>query len=53
MMLGIRLVKADAYYKDFELYRILVIANSVQKAVKFATEELLQNHPFEKVIEEY
>lgn len=44
---------ADAYYKDFDLYRILVIANSTEKIVQLATQELLTNHPFEKVILDY
>ena len=46
-------VEADAYYKDFGKYRILVLADSVDKAVELATHELLTNHPFEKIIIDY
>ena len=46
-------VEADAYYKDFGKYRILVLADTVEKAVELATHELLTNHPFEKVIIDY
>lgn len=46
------IVEADAYYKDFELYRILVFADTTEKVVKLATQELLTNHPFEKIIRE-
>lgn len=46
------MIEADAYYKDFDFYKILVIADSTDKAVKLATQELLMNHPFEKVIRE-
>ncbi|MEG0384262.1 MAG: hypothetical protein RR642_05855 [Solibacillus sp.] len=46
-------VEGEAYYKDFELYRILVIASSEQKVVELATKELLTNHPFEKVVLNY
>lgn len=33
-------VEADAYYKDFDKYRILVLANTVESAVETATYEL-------------
>lgn len=46
-------VEADAYYKDFDKYRILVLANTVESAVETATYELLTNHPFEKIVIDY
>lgn len=46
-------VEADAYYNDFGNYRILVLADTVEKAVELATYELLTNHPFEKIIIDY
>lgn len=46
-------IEADAYYKHFDLYRILVMADTVEKVVSLATRELLINHPFEKIIQEY
>lgn len=46
-------VEAEAYYKDFGKYRILVLANTVESAVELATHELLTNHPFEKIIIDY
>ena len=46
-------VEADAYYKDFDNYRILVLADTVENAVELATQELLTNHPFEKIIIDY
>lgn len=44
------IIEADAYYKDFENYRILILADCEKKAVEFATKELLTNHPFEQII---
>ena len=44
------IIEADAYYKDFENYRILILADSEEKAVKIALKELLTNHPFEQII---
>lgn len=46
------IIEADAYYKDFDDYRILILADSEEKAVKIAMRELLTNHPFEQVIRE-
>lgn len=46
-------VEADAYYKDFGNYRILVLGDTVEKVVELATHELLTNHPFEKIIIDY
>ncbi|MGN7478850.1 hypothetical protein ACTHOQ_13435 [Solibacillus silvestris] len=46
-------IEADAYYKDFDEYRILVLANSEEKAVEMATKELLTNHPFEQIAKDY
>ena len=47
------IIEADAYYKDFDDYRILVLADSEEKAVEMATKELLTNHPFEQIIRDY
>ena len=47
------IIEADAYYKDFDEYRILIFADSEEKAVEMATKELLTNHPFEQVIHDY
>lgn len=47
------IIEADAYYKDFDEYRILILADSEEKAVKMATKELLTNHPFEQIIHNY
>lgn len=44
------IIEADAYYKDFDDYRILILADSEEKAVNMAMRELLTNHPFELVI---
>ena len=44
------IIEADAYYKDFDDYRILILADYEEKAVEFATKELLTNHPFEQII---
>lgn len=48
-----RIIEADAYYKDFANYRILILADSEEQAVEMATKELLTNHPFEQVICDY
>ncbi len=47
------IIEADAYYKDFDDYRILVLADSEEKAVNLAMKELLTNHPFEQIIRDY
>lgn len=47
------ILEADAYYKDFELYKIFVLANTEENLVKLASLELLSRHPFEKVIQNY
>ena len=47
------IIEADAYYKDFDEYRILILADSEEKAVEIAKRELLTNHPFEQVVREY
>ena len=49
------IIEVEAYYKDFEYYRILVlaIAETEEKAVELATRELLTNHPFEQVMKDY
>lgn len=49
------IIEIEAYYKDFEYYRILVlaIAETEEKAVELATRELLTNHPFEQVMKDY
>ena len=46
-------IEAAAYYKDFDKYRILILADSKKKVLEIATKELLSNHPFEKVIQNY
>lgn len=46
-------IEADAYYKDFDAYRVLILADSEEKAVAMATMELLTNHPFEQVVKKY
>ena len=48
------IIEVEAYYKDFEYYRILVlaIADTEEKAVELATRELLTNHPFEQVMKD-
>lgn len=45
-------IEVETYYKDFEYYRILVlaIADTEEKAVELATRELLTNHPFEQIM---
>lgn len=47
------IIEADAYYKDFDDYRILILADSEETAIKMATKELLTNHPFEQVIKDF
>lgn len=47
------IVEADTYYKDFDHYRILVLADSEERAIKMAAKELLTNHPFEQVVKDY
>ena len=46
-------LEADVYYKDFDDYKIYILAANEQKLVQVATSELLQNHPFEKIIQNY
>ena len=47
------ILEAHAYYKDFELYKIFLLANTEQSLIDLATSELLLRHPFEKVILNY
>ncbi|WP_274308852.1 hypothetical protein [Solibacillus daqui] len=47
------IIEADAYYKDFDKYRILILADSEEQAVEMATKELLAHHPLEQVIRDY
>ncbi|MEK4630208.1 hypothetical protein MKZ17_18585 [Solibacillus sp. FSL R7-0682] len=46
------IIEADAYYKDFGEYRILILADSKEKVIDIATKELPSNHPFEQVVRE-
>lgn len=45
--------EADVYYKDFELYKIYVLASTEQQLIELGTKELLTKHPFEKVIQRF
>ena len=50
---GELMLEADAYYKDFENYKIYLLALTEEGLLQLATSELLSNHPFEKIIQNY
>ena len=50
---GELMLEADAYYKDFENYKIYILATTEENLLQMATHELLSNHPFEKIILNY
>lgn len=45
--------EADVYYKDFETYKIYVLANTEKQLIELGTKELLTKHPFETVIKKF
>ena len=45
--------EADVYYKDFETYKIYVLANTERQLIEIGTNELLTKHPFETVIKRF
>lgn len=45
--------EADVYYKDFETYKIYVLANTEKQLIELGARELLTKHPFEAVIKRF
>ena len=42
--------EADVFYKDFETYKIYVLAHTEKQLIELGVKELLTNHPFEAII---
>lgn len=45
--------EADVYYKDFDTYKIYVLANTEKQLFELGTKELLTMHPFESIIKRF
>ena len=45
--------EADVFYKDFETYKIYVLARTEKQLIELGTKELLTKHPFEEIIKRF